>query len=626
MDKKYDLSIFKAENSNGFLMLKKSLFVLISVLCAGACNTITGQMTVTLRPGAEDGKDVIISTLTPNANSGFSSDFNAVAWTYSGEFFIYRSLIEFDLSFFPPGTSIIHATVTLFNNPSSTTNSGEHSSLTGSNEAYLLRVTDQWNESTVTWNNQPGVTMENPVYLPQSVSPHQNYDIEVTEQIQDMVDHPDNNHGFMLRLITEDTYRCLVFASSDHPDQALHPKLVINYNAPVLADFSYTVAIEDKTVSFCNQSQNATSFLWDFGDGIHSILKDPVHTYQQYGDYEVTLVASNELYADTVTKLVKVCERPIADFDYRIEGFQLTLTNLSQHALSCYWDFGNGFFSQVENPIYIYNEEGEYELRLIVYNDCDSDTMTRHIWVCLAPVAGFDYICNQKTIYFVNTSMMWDSCVWYFGDDIGSVLENPEHTYLEEGDYEVNLIVMRYCGDDTLTGEMTEILQVPCSPTAAFDYGINEMEVIFNNHSLNATSFSWDFGDGITSEEMEPIHTYEEVGDYEVQLIAKNDHGSDTAQSLINVTSVPGLTGDHSIIVFPNPVRDVLTVKIMGHSGETLRLELYNSYGQCIKNKIIRIENAITIESFDMLIEPAGCYYLRITGGDHSYSGKIIHK
>ena len=748
-----------------------------AVLLLISCNIVLGQTVLVLQPGAEDGKDTYVSSLGHTTNYGDAVDSPAMAWTYQGAPFILRAFIEFDLSSMPQGTVIVSALLSLYNNPNSGHNNGEHSSLSGPNTYWLYRIIEEWDEHAMIWDDQPSTTALHMVTLPQSISPHQDYeDIDVTQLVQDMVDSPESSHGFLLRLATEEYYRSMIFASSDHPDAARHPKLVITYIAPVVADFSYTVSVEDKTVSFFNQSQHATSFLWAFGDGFHSILENPVHTYQAYGDYEVTLIAGNELFSDTVTKIVKVCESPVADFTYQIDGYQLTLTNLSQHALAYYWDFGDSSYSYLENPTHVYLDEGEYTVRLIAYNDCDSDTlsayiylyvpavaefsftvddktvffinqsqgatsylwdfgdgiysvqrdpihayqqygdyevimiasnsnssdtaaqlvsiclspladfdylingfyltlknqsqnalsyfwdfgdgsfsylespshyytyegifnlrliayndcrpdtMTRIIGVCESPEADFDYTCSQMKITFQNLSVHYDSCVWDFGDGSGSVLREPEHIFPAEGNYNVTLMVMRYCVDDTLTDEQMKQIVFPCSPMAIFSYEINEMEVTFKNNSTNATSFSWDFGDGITSEEMEPIHTYEEVGDYEVQLIAKNDHGSDTAQSLINVTLVPGLTGDHSIIVYPNPVRNVLTVKIMGHSGEAHRLELYNSYGQCIKNKIIRVENAMTIESFDMSIEPAGCYYLKITGADHLYSGKIIHE
>lgn len=89
---------------------------------------------------------------------------------------------------------------------------------------------------------------------------------------------------------------------------------------------------------------------------------------------------------------------------------------------------------------------------------------------------------------------------------------------------------------------------------AAFVADINGEEVGFTNQSTNATSYSWDFGDGATSMEEEPIHIYED-GQYTVRLIAANACGADTSTFLINIMTV-GTTdlADLGVQVLPNPV------------------------------------------------------------------------
>jgi PKD repeat protein len=64
-------------------------------------------------------------------------------------------------------------------------------------------------------------------------------------------------------------------------------------------------------------------------------------------------------------------------------------------------------------------------------------------------------------------------------------------------------------------------------PTAIFSTTIDGMEVTFTNSSKDADTYSWDFGDGDSSEEMNPVHTYAENGDYQVSLTAKGEGGSD---------------------------------------------------------------------------------------------------
>lgn len=203
-----------------YIML--SIFSFVSALSHG-------QTTIVFQPNSATGEDAIVSDNSPNQNNASVQDMHSLAWTLAGTPFINRSFIRFDLSSIPVSAVIQQATLTLYNDPSSGANSGQHSSLSGSNESLLERVSSPWSENTITWNNQPTSVVFNPVILPQSTSPNQDYSIDASAQVQDMVNNPLSNFGFVLKLQTEQFYRCLVFASSDHPNAALRPRLEITY-------------------------------------------------------------------------------------------------------------------------------------------------------------------------------------------------------------------------------------------------------------------------------------------------------------------------------------------------------------------------------------------------------------
>jgi hypothetical protein len=117
----------------------------------------------------------------------------------------------------------------LYDDPSSP-NPG-HSCLSGANNAWIYRVTESWNEGTVTWNNQPAYTTQNGVALAQSIDDAENFEnIDVTALVQDMLSDTDGCNGFMLKLDNEEYYRSLIFASSDAPDPTRHPKLKVCYS------------------------------------------------------------------------------------------------------------------------------------------------------------------------------------------------------------------------------------------------------------------------------------------------------------------------------------------------------------------------------------------------------------
>jgi hypothetical protein len=192
---------------------------------------VTGQYLV-LQPNAVNGKDAVLHGLSGEVdiNRGNDLQFVSSAWTFDGEPAVVRSLIEFNLKGIPPRKPIESAKLSLYA-WDSTNGFRQHWSASGSNACWLERVISNWDESTVTWNNQPRTTKYNRVSIPESTSATQDYlEIDVTRLVQDIVNQPDSSFGFMLKLQNEFFYRNMNFCSSDHPNAALHPKLEIKFS------------------------------------------------------------------------------------------------------------------------------------------------------------------------------------------------------------------------------------------------------------------------------------------------------------------------------------------------------------------------------------------------------------
>jgi hypothetical protein len=107
-----------------------------------------------------------------------------------------------------------------------------HSQLSGANNSWFEKITSPWDENLVTWNNQPATDTLHRAYLHPSITYNEDYVVNVTALIQDIVSYPVDNYGLMLRLDTESYYRSLVFCSSDYPDETKHPRLDICYTLP----------------------------------------------------------------------------------------------------------------------------------------------------------------------------------------------------------------------------------------------------------------------------------------------------------------------------------------------------------------------------------------------------------
>ena len=223
---KFELAI-KVIDKQGLISLAKITIHVIDEV------SIINHYILSLQPDSIDGKDAMLWTGLPDRVVSNYTSLSAVAWTWSAVGFgsgVIRSLLEFDLTEIPISAVVDSAFLSLYNDPNSTANQGEHSSRSGSNVSVLQRITENWDENTVTWNNQPLTTNINEIVLKESTDIHQDYvDMNITQHVQEMVQYPSTNHGFMLKLVTEEYYRAMIFASSDHPNQNIRPKLEIYY-------------------------------------------------------------------------------------------------------------------------------------------------------------------------------------------------------------------------------------------------------------------------------------------------------------------------------------------------------------------------------------------------------------
>ncbi len=250
----------KHTNSPSRIVQKWILFSLLAFLFHAVS---FGQSTLVLQPNAAAGEDQLIGSYYPNTSSGNGSapELNAMAWTQNGGILNERAMLRFNLSSIPAGSLVISAKLTLYFNPTSA-NLAQHSQMGGSNAAGLYQITSPWTENTVTWNTQPTYSTSNYALLPADTNPSQNYIIDVTSMVQSMVNSPATNYGFLLKLLTEQYYRGLTFASSDHPDSTLHPKLEITYG---IVTPPSGIATADGPTTFCSGDYVYLSATYNIG-------------------------------------------------------------------------------------------------------------------------------------------------------------------------------------------------------------------------------------------------------------------------------------------------------------------------------------------------------------------------
>jgi len=343
------------------------------------------QKTIVLQPGPAEGKDAYINSAFPDDPGGPNVGLMACAWTFDGEFGIGRSLIRFDLSQIPPGTEILDARLTLYFDPDIA-----FGSQYGDNASFLDKVTEDWNENTVTWNSKPVSTEVGAVLIPETLIPTQDLvDIDITGFVSDWVNSPETNFGFVHRMATEIEYCCVVYSSSDNAQVSKRPKLVVTYRDcdPPIAGFSYSTQIPG--VNFSDTSNSASSWFWDFGDGYFSNLQNPGHVYAVQGVYTVCLIVNDSCGADTTCKNVPVCEMPEPHYTYTSAGQMVSFHDSSTLPQSWFWDFGDGFYSDQQDPEHYFNELGTYYVCETVTNACSVETFCDSLTVISNSVAEY---------------------------------------------------------------------------------------------------------------------------------------------------------------------------------------------------------------------------------------------
>jgi PKD repeat protein len=290
-------------------------------------------------------------------------------------------------------------------------------------------------------------------------------------------------------------------------------------------------------------------------------LSDTVtFSWDTAGSQVVTVTVANAEGAVTDTHVISTYVPVQAAFNAAplIGKLPLTVvfTDTSTGTITSWlWDFGDTVTSPLPSPTHTYNLTGTFTVSLTVNGLYGSDTevKTNYITVCEPVVADFTAVPTEGVaplqVQFTNLSTGdYATSLWHFGDGISSTQRSPTHTYTTTGTRTVTLTVSGLGGEDTETkaayitvGQAQEdryvylpIILRNYTPlqadfTASPTSGPAPLTVVFTNASLGYyTDSLWDFGDGITSTQTSPTHTYTTVGAYTVTLTVSDLNGTGT--------------------------------------------------------------------------------------------------
>ena len=435
---------------------------------------------------------------------------------------------------------------------------------------------------------------------------------------------------------TADGVYTVILAATNDCGTTFVEQTVTIVTVPVAAfTFNGAIGCSPFIVLFDNtSSDNATSIEWTFEGGTPatSTEENPLVTWDAPGVYTVTLVASNSAGSSTATASITVIGGPTAGFTSQTAGLSVIFNNSSQNGGTYDWDFGDGTTSQEENPTHTYAATGTYTVVLTAYNECGTNTFTQVITIeGSAPLVSFSSDaqkgCAGVTIQFTDQSA-GDPTAWQWtfegGTPATSNEQNPSVTYTTPGVYPVTLQATNIYGSSTSTqpGYVTII----GAPVAGFDYSAVLGTVSFTSTSQGADAYSWNFGDGTTSNEANPVHTYSTSGSYTVTLTVTNDCGAATLEQTINVITVgvqdvPWL---RDFEVYPNPGAGLFTVELIGEPQRELEVALYNALGQRLRSEVVDFSGGSLTKVLDYSSLPSAGYTLRITGAGASQNVRLV--
>jgi PKD repeat protein len=284
------------------------------------------------------------------------------------------------------------------------------------------------------------------------------------------------------------------------------------------------------------------SYLWHFGDGnqLATTNRYTYHTYADTGRYNAYVVITNSCNrTDTVHSPVKIAMEniPMAYFHMFPQNPMSGDTVHFEYAgwdpagtYQCTWYFGDGS-PKVNAPVakHVYKQDGEYDVKLVVKNGCGQNMQSRYIRVmagyneCEAE-ARFTFQINTDTVSFTNNSFgNATNLYWNFGDGNNSNTLNPVHIYNGPGIYNVCLTVfdsVNQCQDQQCVNII--IGKVDCFADFIYSTVSSNNTLAITDKSKGATQWTWDFGDGNTSNAADPVHQYAEPGLYKVCLSISN--------------------------------------------------------------------------------------------------------
>jgi len=307
-----------------------------------------------------------------------------------------------------------------------------------------------------------------------------------------------------------------------------------------VVDFKVLNACEGSPITVKNNTtlpvNSAITYDWDFGGEYTTTDKDPSYTFTTPGQRKIIVTATANGCFASLTKNAYQFEMPTASFSSEGEcnfvnvDFNNGSTIENGANMGYAWDFDGEGISREENPSFAFATPGTKNVTLTATSEFGCvNTLSKSIVLQEAPVADFawDAACNLTPINFSITGSLPNggansSFEWDFAGEADATRADPSHLFSKVGPKMVKLTISDLNGcSSSIEKEVNVVLQA----VADFEAGsvCEGEEAVFTNKSTVAAgdlTYEWTFGDGASSSDLSPTHSYTEAKSFNVKLKA----------------------------------------------------------------------------------------------------------
>jgi len=348
---------------------------------------------------------------------------------------------------------------------------------------------------------------------------------------------------------------CLTVTTSQGNDQECKTNFITVFDNPqaqLIADMQTgCVPLE---VNFTNTSipgsSSISDIIWDFG-GSCGVVTSPANqpvgcTYENAGSFQVSMIVTDENgCADNIVlpDFIETSPLPVLDltvpvYDDCEPPFVIDFGAAGPNSIDIeyFWDFGNGnTFQGVDPPSVSYTTSGPFTVSVNALNNLTGCEQTLILENAIEESNPIDFSferrenCGTPELYFTDLSQgSADLIAWDFGDGNSSFLASPIHEFAGFGCYTITLTrtvgtCVKSLSREVCINELTPpVINTTINNQASCTL---PHQSFFEVNAINEFDYSWDFGDGENSTEINPTHNYTAFGNYEVNLTVTDDLG-----------------------------------------------------------------------------------------------------